>query len=129
MPFGFRRQLRRSCATSPTARVLKTIEQAEQAGWLKARPASNANLVSLLTVELHLGESEAIALALEMKADRLLIDERDGRMLARQLELRLTGVLGVLPSMQAKDVSGDARWRIETRARAARSPVRRTTCL
>ena len=63
---------------------------------MKTRPASNANLVSLLTVELHPGEAEAIALALEMTADRLLIDERDGRKLARQLGLRLTGVLGVL---------------------------------
>ena len=80
----------------PDRTILKTIEQAQQAGWLKTRPASNANLVSLLTVELHLGEAQAIALALEMAADRLLIDERDGRKLARQLGLRLTGVLGVL---------------------------------
>jgi predicted nucleic acid-binding protein len=80
----------------PDGTVLKIIEQAKQAGWLKTRPASNANLVSLLTVELHQGEAEAIALALEMKADRLLIDEKDGRALARQVGLRLTGVLGVL---------------------------------
>jgi predicted nucleic acid-binding protein len=65
-------------------------------GWLKTRRASDANLVSLLMVELHPGESEAIALALELKADRLLIDERDGRNMARQLGLPLTGALGVL---------------------------------
>jgi predicted nucleic acid-binding protein len=49
-----------------------------------------------LTLELHLGEAEAIALALEAKPDRLLIDERDGRLMARQLDLSVTGVLGVL---------------------------------
>ncbi len=52
--------------------------------------------MSLLALELHLGEAEAIALALEMKAEYLLIDEREGRTLARQLGLRITGVLGVL---------------------------------
>src|SRR5436309_13696371 len=44
----------------------------------------------------HRGEAEAIALALETKTDHLLIDERDGRLMARQLGLSLTGVLGVL---------------------------------
>ena len=53
-------------------------------------------MISLLRVDLHQGEAEAIALALEMKTDRLLIDERDGRMAARQLGLPVTGVLGVL---------------------------------
>jgi predicted nucleic acid-binding protein len=53
------------------AAVLKVIEQAKQVGWLKTQRASNANLVRLLSVELHQGEAEAIALALEMKADRL----------------------------------------------------------
>jgi hypothetical protein len=42
------------------------------------------------------GEAEAIALALEMKADWLLIDEREGRAMARQLGMRVTGVLAVL---------------------------------
>ena len=39
---------------------------------------------------------EAIAMAIEMNADFLLIDERDGRIAARQAGLTLTGVLGVL---------------------------------
>ena len=37
----------------PDAAVLKMIERAKEAGWLKTQPASNANLISLLTVELH----------------------------------------------------------------------------
>src|SRR5437667_4787459 len=86
----------------PDAMVLKIIEQAKQAGWLKAQAASNADLISLLSVELHQGEAEAIALALEMKADRLVIDEKEGRALARQVGLRMTGVLGVL--LRAKKI-------------------------
>lgn len=80
----------------PDATVRKTIDEAREAAWLMLRPATEANLVRLLTVDLHQGEAEAIALALEMKANRLLIDENEGRAMARQLGLQVTGVLGVL---------------------------------
>lgn len=46
--------------------------------------------------QLDPGESEAIALALEIKADLLLIDERRGRTEANRLGIRITGLLGVL---------------------------------
>ncbi len=45
---------------------------------------------------LHAGETEAIALALEIKADALLIDEEAGRKAARTLGLRTIGALGIL---------------------------------
>ena len=80
----------------PDVAIRTTIDEAKGTGWLKTRPVTNVNLVTLLMVELHHGEAEAIALALEMKADYLLIDEREGRVFARQLGLPLTGVLGVL---------------------------------
>jgi len=66
----------------PDKLTRQTVEQGIQDGWLKTRMASNASLVSLLMAEIHLGEAEAIALALEMKAARVLIDERDGRLRA-----------------------------------------------
>ena len=78
------------------AEVRQAIDEATQLGWLRLREASDVNLVSLLTAELHRGEAEAIALALELRADRLLMDEREGRATSRLFGLRVTGVLGVL---------------------------------
>ncbi|WP_449072781.1 DUF3368 domain-containing protein [Prosthecobacter sp.] len=46
------------------------------------------------------GESDAIALTLELHADLLLIDERKGRRAAANLGIRFAGILGVL--VQAK---------------------------
>lgn len=42
------------------------------------------------------GETEAIALALELQADLLLIDERAGFKVAQSLHIRTLGVLGIL---------------------------------
>lgn len=42
------------------------------------------------------GEAEAIALALELKAEELLIDERLGRREANRLGVPIIGVLGIL---------------------------------
>jgi len=50
----------------------------------------------LLKATLDPGEAEAIALALEMAADLILLDERDGRIAAERAGLRVTGLLGVL---------------------------------
>lgn len=42
------------------------------------------------------GEAEAIALALELKADLLLMDDRRGRGAAARLGLQVVGLIGVL---------------------------------
>lgn len=42
------------------------------------------------------GEAEAIAIAVEMKADWILLDEREGRKVAKSLGLKVTGILGIL---------------------------------
>ncbi len=40
--------------------------------------------------------TSAIALAVEIQADQVLIDERRGRLVASRLNLRYTGILGIL---------------------------------
>jgi predicted nucleic acid-binding protein len=42
------------------------------------------------------GEREALALALEIRADAILIDEENGREVATELGLRRIGILGIL---------------------------------
>lgn len=83
-------------ADIPDIEIRRTVEQAQAAGWLLVRATAEVDLVKLLTVDLHSGEAEAIALALETKADWLLMDEKEGRTMARRLGLRMTGVLGIL---------------------------------
>ncbi|NJL38131.1 MAG: DUF3368 domain-containing protein [Leptolyngbyaceae cyanobacterium SM1_4_3] len=80
-----------------------TIE-VQTSAWIETRQAENRVLVARLQEELDIGESEAIALAIEIKADRLLIDEAPGRTIAAQLELKFTGVLGVLLAAKHKGI-------------------------
>jgi uncharacterized protein len=65
-------------------------------GWLVTQPFKNSALVSLLRRDLHQGESEAIALAIELAAEKILLDEKEARQAARALGLSITGILGIL---------------------------------
>ncbi|MFC6974482.1 DUF3368 domain-containing protein [Halomicroarcula sp. GCM10025709] len=46
--------------------------------------------------DLDLGETAAICYAIEQDADLLLLDEKDGRQVARRHDLSVTGVIGIL---------------------------------
>jgi hypothetical protein len=72
------------------------IQSAIAAGWIQVQPVSNQPLVQLLRQTLDGGEAEAITLALELQAEWTLLDERDGRKVAKSLGLQVTGILGIL---------------------------------
>ena len=79
----------------PAAASLATIRTALR-DWIHVGEAKDRELVRELSGTLDRGESEAIALALEIHAEMLVIDEGDGRRMARRVGLEETGVLGVL---------------------------------
>ncbi len=62
----------------------------------------NQALVTALQRDLDRGEAEGIALALELGADLVLLDEREGRRAAQRLGLRVLGVVGVLLEAKAQ---------------------------
>lgn len=76
--------------TDVSAKVVPTLS------WIKTRSATDRAFVNTLRAELDPGEAEAIALAVELNADRLLMDERLGRAAAMRVGLQVTGVLGIL---------------------------------
>jgi predicted nucleic acid-binding protein len=64
--------------------------------WLRVLRVKDAAKVKNYSQLVDAGEAEAIALAEEIKADRLLMDERKGRRLAREHGLAVVGLLGVV---------------------------------
>jgi uncharacterized protein DUF3368 len=53
---------------------------------------------------LHSGEAAAIALAEELRADRILIDEQQARKAAAERRLRVTGTIGVLEAAAEREL-------------------------
>ena len=62
----------------------------------KVQAPRDSRRVAELCAGLDIGESEAIALALECRADAVLLDEARGRLAAAQEGLQVVGTLGVL---------------------------------
>jgi len=75
-------------------------EEIIKAKWIKKEIVKNKDLVLSLKQNLGAGEAESIALAIEKRADLLIMDERLGRETARFFGVRHIGVIGVL--VQAK---------------------------
>jgi uncharacterized protein len=71
-------------------------DDVQTATWIQRQAVTNRLLTRTLQRDLDVGEAEAIVLALETRADALIIDERLGRETAAYLGVRCTGVLGVL---------------------------------
>jgi uncharacterized protein len=64
--------------------------------WIEISSAPQTFPPEVLQAQLDIGESAAIALCLNQKADVLLIDEKIGREIAVGLGIRIVGIAGVL---------------------------------
>lgn len=77
--------------------------------WLHVGGVKDTTRVKRYLESVDAGEAEAIELALELRADRLLIDERKGRNLAVQEGLSVIGLLGVVLLAKRKGLIPSAR--------------------
>lgn len=72
------------------------VAQIKNAEWIKVLEVNDRKIVTLLQSILDDGESEAIALFLEIGADLILLDDSDAREKARLYGLKITGIIGIL---------------------------------
>lgn len=77
--------------------------QIKNCSFLVCENVKNQESVKILrnVTGLDAGESEAIVLYEELQADMIVMDERKGRKVAKQLELKCVGTVGIL--LQAYD--------------------------
>jgi predicted nucleic acid-binding protein len=80
----------------PDPAVKDLIQAAKREHWIRVGTPEDSRLLRILLLQLHRGEAEVIALATDLKADIVLIDEQEGRQLALKTGLAVTGVLGIL---------------------------------
>ena len=66
------------------------------ANWIKIQKVNDDGMVRLLRAELDEGEAETIALAHEMSAHVVVLDERDARRAAMRMGLKVLGTVGIL---------------------------------
>ena len=80
-----------------------------KADWIERRSVATRQLVRALLQDLDPGEAEAIALAVEVSADLLIIDERLGRRTARHFGLDVIGAIGVLVDAKHREIIPEVR--------------------
>jgi predicted nucleic acid-binding protein len=69
---------------------------ADPPAWVDVRKTSSAHAYDASLAKLDAGEEDAIALAIEIHADLLLMDDEDGVIAARRKGLEVIGTLGIL---------------------------------
>ncbi len=75
--------------------------------------------MTVLRRDLDRGEAETIALALELKADLVLLDEREGRHAAQRPGLHVVGVVGILLEAKARGHIATIRQHLDALRRMA----------
>lgn len=80
----------------PSAVRLEVFGTNQLPDWVEERSLSQPLAPQIASARLGAGESEAIALALEVKATELIIDDLAARRLAQSLGLSIIGCLGLL---------------------------------
>jgi len=83
------------------------------ATWLHIRDVADRTAVNLTQAALHKGEAEAIVLATELQAERLVMDDQDTRRFADRCGLKTIGTLGILLSAKLRGQIDSLRQEID----------------
>lgn len=70
--------------------------EAACATWMQVRQVTDHTAVTFVQAVLHTGEAEAIVLATELHAERLVLDDQEARRFAQRCGLAIIGTLGIL---------------------------------
>ncbi|HET6765365.1 MAG TPA: DUF3368 domain-containing protein [Longimicrobiaceae bacterium] len=84
-------------------------QEIRQAEWIEVRAISDRGMLHTVRGVLDPGELEAIALAMELRADLILIDESRARAAAISAGLHVVGVLGVIALAKGRGLIPSAR--------------------
>ena len=85
------KEVYRELAVLPNQRTILDVQN-----WIEVAEIGDSESLKKFSGSLDKGEAEAIILALEKQADLLIIDELAGRKVAKQHNIRIIGLLGIL---------------------------------
>ena len=91
-------------------RIYLTEEVAQEYGkplenWMTVIPVNDKNYLRILNTSVDLGEASTIALSIQMTDDNVMIlDDLKARKLAKQLQLKFTGLLGILLKAKQQNI-------------------------
>jgi predicted nucleic acid-binding protein len=84
--------------------IAAEIETIKKASFIEISPIKNHELFLAFSKLVDEGEASAISLALEEKADLILLDDFEARELAQVYNLNYTGTIGILLKARKKDL-------------------------
>lgn len=77
--------------------------------WIEVKSIADNNLYNSMRTMIDKGESEAISLALEEEADFVLLDDKEARKVASNMNLKVIGTVGLLLSAKRKGLIASVR--------------------